>query len=187
MQHITDAIAPLEPIYSVMVQQSSTNAPGPLARFAHEVCAVRIRIGEVQLLRRTGENWTTVIKSKCVTGDRNVLVVAGLSTPELPFQSRTKMKALGFSLKHVPYPVTSRPPTAGDPGPPAPTWLRTRTPGVTLSAIRGETGLTLTLRGILRPEADRLRTRTVGVLQFAAWCHQPVNRELTASNTAQPP
>ena len=85
-----------------MVQQSSTNALGPSARFAHEVCAVRIQNEEVQLLRRTGENWTTVIKSKCATGNRNVLVVAGLSTPELPVQSRTKMKALGFSLKHGP-------------------------------------------------------------------------------------
>ena len=101
MQHITDAIAPLEPIYSVMAQQCTNDAPGPSARFAHEVCAIRIQKGGVQLQRRTGENWTTVIKSKCATGHRNVLV-AGLSTPELPVQSRTKMKALGFSLKHVP-------------------------------------------------------------------------------------
>ena len=102
MQHVTDAIAPLELIYSVMAQQHTNDASGPSARFAHKVCAIRIQNGGVQLQRRTEEEWTTVIKSKCNTGDRTVLVVAGLSTPELPVQNRGKMKSLGFSLKHVP-------------------------------------------------------------------------------------
>ena len=129
MQHITEAIAPLEPIYSVMVQQCTNDAPGPAARFAHEVCAIWIQHGGVQLQRRTWENWTTVIKSKCNTGHRNVLVVAGLSTSELLVQSRGKMKALGFPSNTYRKQRLSSNPNRPSRGPAAqlPTWLRTRT------------------------------------------------------------
>ena len=66
------------------------------------MCALRIQDGRVQLQRRTGETWTTVVQSKCDTGHRSILVTAGLSTPDLPVQNRGNMKSMGFSLKHVP-------------------------------------------------------------------------------------
>ena len=89
MQHVTDAIAPLEGIYSVMVQQRTTYAPGTVAaRFTHKVFSIRIQNGGVQLSRCTGETWTTVIEARCESGHRSILVVAGLCTPSC--QSRTE-------------------------------------------------------------------------------------------------
>ena len=98
MQHVANAIAPLGPIYSVLVQQGTNGAFGPSARFAQTVCAIRIQDGRVQLQRRTGETWTTVIQSKCDTGHRSILVTAVLSTPDLPVQNRGKKK---LDLKNI--------------------------------------------------------------------------------------
>ena len=103
MQHVTNAVAPLEGIYSVMVQQRGTGAPTKAnAQFSRKVCAIRISNGEVRLERRTGDTWTTVMQSRFETGHRNILIVAGTSTPTIPVQSRPRMRALGFSLQHVP-------------------------------------------------------------------------------------
>jgi hypothetical protein len=101
MQHVTNAIAPLEGIYSVMVQQRG--APTKVSvQFSRKVCAIRIANGEVRLERRTGDTWTTVIQSRFDAGHREILIVAGMSTTTIPVQSRVRMRALGFSLKHVP-------------------------------------------------------------------------------------
>ena len=56
MQHVTDAVAPLEGIYSVVVQQRGPEAPTKLrARFTHKVCGIKIQNGKVQVARHTGE------------------------------------------------------------------------------------------------------------------------------------
>jgi hypothetical protein len=103
MQHVTNAIAPLEGIYSIMVQQRGTGATTKAnAQFSRKVSAIRISNDEVRLERRTGDTWSTVMQSRCNTGNRSILIVAGMSTPTIPVQSRVRMRDLGFSLQHVP-------------------------------------------------------------------------------------
>ena len=98
MQHLTDAVAPLEGIFSVVIQQAEKLTVAP----KHKVCALRIGHGKVQVARRAGDKWHVVMKGKCSTGQRNILVVAGRATPTLPVQLRAGMSSLGFTLKHVP-------------------------------------------------------------------------------------
>ena len=77
-------------------------AEKPTVAAKHKVCALGIGSGKVQVARRTGGEWHVVMTRECQTDDRNVLVVAGRATPELPVQARANMYALGFTLKHVP-------------------------------------------------------------------------------------
>ena len=100
MQNLTDAIAPLEGIFSITMQQSKTLA----GQFAPKdrVSAIRIGNNRVSIARRSGGIWHTVMKGMCETNGRHLIVVAGRSTPSLPVQARATMNAMGFSLKHVP-------------------------------------------------------------------------------------
>ena len=84
-----------------MVQQRGTGAPTKAsAQFSRKVCAIRIANGEVRLEREPEKR--TVIQSRFDAGHRSILIVAGMATATIPVQSRVRMRALGFSLKHVP-------------------------------------------------------------------------------------
>jgi hypothetical protein len=106
MQHVTNAVAPLEGIFSIAIEQNIVEDKVMKCTLSvpikHKVCSIRIAHGKVQISRRTGDKWTIMMNGTCQTGNRSVLVIAGRSAPDLPVQERAKMHTLGFSLKHVP-------------------------------------------------------------------------------------